>query len=148
KNNLSLVEPRKGIALRQVEAPSGHKYAMAFQQSPTLMMPVSEAVGAHPYLWLVGIGLFGAALCCLLTRSITKPIVLLSSAAGEIAAGQLKTRVDASVLRRHDEIGGLARDFQQMAEQIEALVTAERDLLGDVSHELRSPLARLIVALG
>jgi len=148
KNNLSLVEPRQGIALRQVEAPSGHKYTLAFQQSPTLIMPVSEAVGTHPYLRLLGIGLFGAALCFLLTRSITKPIVRLRSAAGGIAAGQLKTRVDPSVLRRHDEIGGLARDFQQMAEQIEALVTAQRDLLGDVSHELRSPLARLIVALG
>ena len=80
--------------------------------------------------------------------NITKPIVRLRSAVGGIAGGQLRTRVDPAVLRRHDEIGSLARDFQRMAEQIEGLVTAQRDLLGDVSHELRSPLARLIVALG
>ena len=148
KQNLSMVDPKSGAALRLVEAPSGRKYTLAFQQSPNLIMPVSEAVGTHPYLRLLGIGLFGALLCFLLTRNITKPIVRLRSAASGIAAGQLRTRVDPAVLRRHDEIGSLARDFQRMAEQVEVLVTAQRDLLGDVSHELRSPLARLIVALG
>src|SRR5213080_1271995 len=148
QQNLSAVNPRQGIAMRLVPGPSGRKYNLAFQQSPTLIMPVSEAVGTHPYYRLLGIGLFGALLCFLLTRNITKPIVRLRSAASEIAAGRLKTRVAPSVRRRYDEIGALGRDFDLMAEQIEALVTAQRDLLGDVSHELRSPLARLIVALG
>jgi two-component system sensor histidine kinase CpxA len=148
KQNLSMVSPKEGVALRLVDAPSGRKYTLAFQQSPNLIMPVSEAVGTHPYLRLLGIGLFGALLCFLLTRNITNPIVRLRSAASGIAAGQLRTRVDPVVLRRHDEIGSLARDFQRMAEQVDVLVTAQRDLLGDVSHELRSPLARLIVALG
>ena len=146
--NLSLVNPRQGIAMRLVEGPSGRKYNLAFQQSPTLIMPVSEAVGTHPYLRLLGIGLFGAVLCFLLTRNITQPITRLRAAASGIASGRLKTRVDPAVRRRHDEIGTLGRDFDRMAEQIEALVSAQRDLLGDVSHELRSPLARLIVALG
>jgi two-component system sensor histidine kinase CpxA len=148
QQNLSLVNPREGIAMRLVEGPSGRKYNLAFQQAPTRIMPVSEAVGTHPYLRLLGIGLFGAVLCFLLTRNITKPIVNLRAAASGIAAGHLKTRVDPSVRRRHDEIGTLGRDFDRMAEQIEALVNAQRDLLGDVSHELRSPLARLTVALG
>jgi len=148
QQNLSAVNPRQGIAMRLVPGPSGRKYNLAFQQSPTLIMPVSEAVGTHPYYRLLGIGLFGALLCFLLTRNITKPIVRLRSAASEIAAGRLKTRVAPSVRRRYDEIGALGRDFDRMAEQIEALVAAQRDLLGDVSHELRSPLARLIVALG
>jgi len=148
KQNLSMVSPKQGIAMRLVEGPSGRKYTLAFQQAPTLIMPVSEAVGAHPYLRLVAIGLFGALLCFLLTRNIIKPISSLRTAASEIAAGRFKTRVDPSVRRRYDEIGTLGRDFDRMAEQIDALVTAQRDLLGDVSHELRSPLARLIVALG
>jgi two-component system sensor histidine kinase CpxA len=148
KQNLSLVNPRQGLAMRLVEGPSGRKYNLAFQQSPRRIMPVSEAVGTHPYLRLLGIGVFGAVLCFLLTRNITKPIVNLRAAASGIAAGRLKTRVDPSVRRRHDEIGTLGRDFDRMAEQIEALVNAQRDLLGDVSHELRSPLARLTVALG
>jgi two-component system sensor histidine kinase CpxA len=134
--------------MRLVEGPSGRKYNLAFQQSPTLIMPVSEAVGTHPYLRIAAIGLFGALLCFLLARNITKPISRLRTAASEIAAGRLKTRVDPSVRRRYDEIGTLGRDFDRMAEHIDALITAQRDLLGDVSHELRSPLARLIVALG
>ena len=148
RQNLSLVSPRQGIALRLVEGPSGRKYTLAFQQSPTLIMPVSEAVGTHPYLRLLAIGVLGAGLCFLLARNLTKPITRLRAAAGGIASGHLKTRVDPRVRRRYDEIGSLGRDFDRMAEQIEALVSAQRDLLGDVSHELRSPLARLVVALG
>ena len=148
RENLSFVNPKQGIAMRMVSAPSGRKYTLAFQQSPTLIMPVSEAVGTHPYIRLLVIGLLGAGLCLVLTYHIAKPITRLRTATRDIAAGKLKTRVEKSVLHRHDEIGSLGRDFDRMAEQIEKLVTAQRELLGDVSHELRSPLARLIVALG
>src|ERR1041385_5494162 len=105
KQNLSMVSPKDGIAMRLVQAPSGRKYNLAFQQSPTLIMPVSQAVGTHPYLRLAAIGLFGALLCFLLTRNITKPISRLRVAASEIAAGKFKTRVDPSVRRRYDESG-------------------------------------------
>ena len=148
RENLSLVSPRQGLAMRLVPGPSGRKYTLAFQQSPNVIMPVSEAVGSHPYLRLLAIGLFGAALCFLLTRHITKPISRLGDTATSLASGRLETRVDRSVRDRYDEIGALGRNFDRMAEQIEALVNAQRDLLGDVSHELRSPLARLTVALG
>ncbi len=50
--------------------------------------------------------------------------------------------------KRHDEIGQLGRDFNLMAERLESMVRAQHRLLGDISHELRSPLARLGVALG
>ena len=146
--NLSAVNPRQGIAMRLVPGPSGKKYNLAFQQSPTLIMPVSEAVGTHPYIRLLVVGILGAGLCLLLTYHITRPIKRLRAATEDIAAGKLQTRVDASVRRRHDEIGRLGRDFDRMAEQIETLVDTQRELLGDVSHELRSPLARMIVALG
>src|SRR5437764_12142994 len=56
RENLSLVDPKRGIALRRVDAPSGRKYTLAFQQSPTLIMPVSEAVGTHPYMRLPVVG--------------------------------------------------------------------------------------------
>ena len=147
KENLSLVVPKQGVAMRLVEGPSGRKYNLTLQQSPMTILPVSQVVGEHPYLRLLVVGLIGAALCFLLTRNITRPIVRLRAAAAGIAAGRLKTRVDPRVRRRHDEIGTLGRDFDRMAEQIERLVTSQRDLLGDVSHELRSPLSRLIVAL-
>src|SRR5262245_18741530 len=90
KQNLSLVSPREGLALRMVDAPSGRKYTLALQQSPTVIMPVSEAINTHPYLRLLAIGVFGAVLCFLLTRNITNPIVRLREAAGGLAEGRLK----------------------------------------------------------
>lgn len=86
--------------------------------------------------------------CFLLAQHIARPIDRLRSAARRIADEQLHTRVDGSVLTRKDELADLGRDFDRMAERIEDLVTAQRHLLGDVSHALRSPLARLNVALG
>ena len=144
---LSAVSVRQGIAVRQVTAPSGRKYSLAFQTSPSTLVPLSEAIGRHPYLRLGAITLIAIGLCLVLTLHITRPLGKLREAASDIAEGRLKTRVKPAIGRRHDEIALLGDDFDRMAEQIERLVTAQRNLLGDVSHELRSPLARLIVAL-
>ncbi len=144
---LSAVSVRQGIAVRQVTAPSGRKYSLAFQASPSQLVPLSEAIGSHPYLRLGVITLIAIGLCLVLTLHITRPLGKLQQAASDIADGRLKTRVKPAIGRRHDEIAMLGEDFDRMAEQIERLVTAQRNLLGDVSHELRSPLARLIVAL-
>lgn len=144
---LSAVQVRLGIAVRRVTAPSGNKYNLAFQASPSHLVPLSEAIGGRPYLRLMAIALIAMGLCLALTLHITRPLGKLRSAAGDIASGRLKTRVKPAIGRRHDEIALLGNDFDRMAEQIERLVTAQRNLLGDVSHELRSPLARLIVAL-
>ncbi|MGA7506125.1 MAG: ATP-binding protein, partial [Candidatus Sulfotelmatobacter sp.] len=64
----------------------------------------------------------------------------------QLAAGDLTAR--AGNPKGHDEIAGLVRDFDAMAERLETLVNAQSRLLNDISHELRSPLARLNVALG
>jgi two-component system sensor histidine kinase CpxA len=87
-------------------------------------------------------------LCFVLARHLASPINRLRSATRAIANEQLQTRVDKRVLGRRDELADLGRDFDRMAERIEHLVTAQRQLLADVSHALRSPLARLNVALG
>ena len=91
--------------------------------------------------------LAGAIFCYFISRHLTKPLYKLGEAAANIAEGRLDTRVDPSLIKRRDEIADLARNFDRMAERIEALITGQRRLLGDVSHELRSPLSRLIVAL-
>lgn len=83
----------------------------------------------------------------LLARSLTKPILQLRKATRRFAGGALTTRVGSILERRKDEIADLGWDFDTMAERIEALVDAQRRLLRDISHELRSPLARLNVAL-
>jgi two-component system sensor histidine kinase CpxA len=86
-------------------------------------------------------------ICYLLTRYLTTPILLLREASQQLAAGDLSTRAAAAIERRHDELGDLVRDFNAMATRIEELVSRQRQLISDVSHELRSPLARLNVAL-
>ncbi|HUI52932.1 MAG TPA: ATP-binding protein [Terriglobales bacterium] len=83
-----------------------------------------------------------------ITRHITLPMVQLRAAANQLARGDLSARVRPESLHRKDELASLGRDFNYMAEQIELLMNAQRRLIADISHELRSPLARLSVALG
>ena len=86
--------------------------------------------------------------CYLLSWYMTKPIVRLRAATRQLAAGDLAARIGAPTSARRDEIAGLMRDFDAMAERLETLLKAQSRLLNDISHELRSPLARLSVALG
>lgn len=86
--------------------------------------------------------------CYVLSWLMTKPIVRLRAATRQLAAGDLSARAGAPSGSRRDEIAGLMRDFDAMAERLETLVKAQSRLLNDISHELRSPLARLNVALG
>jgi two-component system, OmpR family, sensor histidine kinase CpxA len=86
--------------------------------------------------------------CFWLARSITKPVRELSVATHQLADGSLDARVGESVTGKQDEVAQLGRDFNHMAEQIESLMASQRRLITDISHELRSPLARLSVALG
>ena len=90
--------------------------------------------------------IIAGGICYLLARSLTAPIAKLQGATRRLAAGALSTRVRDQI-RGHDEIAALAGDFDQMAERIEGLVNSQGRLLRDISHELRSPLARLNLAL-
>jgi len=87
-------------------------------------------------------------MCYLLAWSMTSPVTRLRKAAQSLAAGELSARTGAPASGRRDELTELMRDFDRMAERIEGLVNSQSRLLKDVSHELRSPLARLSVALG
>jgi signal transduction histidine kinase len=80
-----------------------------------------------------------------LARGIARPIERLSQAARRLGEGDLEAR---SGLDRRDEIGALARSFDEMADRLARLVAGHRELLADVSHELRTPLARMRVTLG
>ena len=86
-------------------------------------------------------------LCLLLARSFSKPIAIIKKAATELGKGNLATRV-TRITKRNDELGQLANSFNQMAEQLQQNQSAQQRLLGDVSHELRSPMTRLQMALG
>ena len=76
----------------------------------------------------------------LVTMYITRPVRQLANVVDRFGAGELTARANP---RSKDEIGNLGRSFNAMAERIHTLLTTERQLLQDVSHELRSPLARL-----
>jgi two-component system sensor histidine kinase CpxA len=97
---------------------------------------------------LLPVLLVGLIFCYWLAKYLSTPMEELRGVAQELSAGNLSVRVKDRLLRRPDEIGHLGRDFNLMAGRIESLVEAQRRLLGDISHELRSPLARQGVALG
>ncbi len=86
--------------------------------------------------------------CWWLARYVSKPVERLQSSARSLAAGNLEARVGQEFSRRKDELGVLARDFDAMADHVRNLLASKEDLLRGMSHELRSPLARLRVALG
>ena len=117
-----------------------------------LELPPSPGIffGPHGVPGLgIGIAVLSSGLVCyLLAWSLTSPVSRLRQAAQSLAAGDLSARAGAPLRGRRDELAELMRDFDRMAERIEGLMETQSRLLKDVSHELRSPLARLGVALG
>ncbi len=91
--------------------------------------------------------LIAGIFCYALARYLSSPISKLREATQQFASGDFGARVSPKKQTGGDELTGLARDFDEMAEQIESLITSEKRLTQDISHELRSPLARINVAL-
>ncbi len=130
----------------EITHPNGEKFMFVFL--PTRITVLNFLGIPMTQVGVVIIALVVAAMTALLlARSLSLPIVRLQRATRGLAAGALDTRVGQPFVSRKDEIGTLARDFDTMAERVQALVTDKEVLLRDVSHELRSPLARIRVAL-
>jgi signal transduction histidine kinase len=91
--------------------------------------------------WMLGLFVL---LCYLLARQLTSPLRKMQKTIERFGRGDFTARVNS---RRADELGQLGRTVDQMAERIESLLKSQRRLLQDISHELRSPLARLGVAV-
>jgi two-component system sensor histidine kinase CpxA len=109
----------------------------------TLLAPGPQGTA----LRLVAAAVISALISYFLARSLVTPLEELRRASRKIAAGDLATRVSKTMPGRQDEIGQLATDFDVMTSRLQAMQQANQRLLQDVSHELRSPLARLSVAL-
>jgi two-component system sensor histidine kinase CpxA len=88
-----------------------------------------------------------AGISYLLARAITSPVRKLRDATVSIASGDLQQRVASTLGPRRDELGRLARDFDAMAEMLQKSADRQAELTRNISHELRSPLARMRVAL-
>jgi len=86
-------------------------------------------------------------ICFFLTRHLVGPIDRLRQATREMAAGNLSVRMLPRLKGRQDDLRLLAADFDAMAERVQTLLESKQQLLRDVSHELRSPLTRLQLAL-
>ena len=136
---------------RRIQTPSGGRYVAVtpvririrgFSPLGDLLRP-----DGNTSLRFVVLGLLTGAFCWGLARYLSDPARKLSRATHQLASGDLGVRVAPSMGRRRDELADLGRDFDAMAARIEELVGNQRRLLSDISHELRSPLARLNVAL-
>ncbi len=130
--------------VRQALTLDGKRYTLVLELPPG----PRAFFGPHD-MPLLGLAVILSGLVCyLLAWSITSPVTRLRKATQSLAAGDLSARTGAPESGRRDELAELMRDFDRMAERIEGLVDSQSRLLKDVSHELRSPLARLSVALG
>jgi two-component system, OmpR family, sensor histidine kinase CpxA len=135
---------RDTIVARPVVSSKGQRYTyVAHIPRPPFQQ------GLQPLLFrLLVILVIGGVFCLWLSRYLTTPLLKLRLTTNELAEGNLGARVADKLTKRRDEVGQLGRDFNVMAQRLESMVKAQQRLLGDISHELRSPLARLGVALG
>lgn len=124
---------------------SGDSYTAVTRQvrAPRFVM---DAIHRLNYLRFVFISLASGLVSFLLTWMITRPLKKLGVLSQKFSHGDLQTRVEKKLLNRGDEIGDLAREFNFMAENISHSIELQQQLLHDVSHEMRAPLARLQAA--
>jgi len=127
-------------------SPSGHPYVLLVRAGLQVGRFLDSTAGGG--LPLSGVELLIVTLFCFwLTHHIVAPIQGIQSAARKVAAGDLTVRAPVEISERRDELAALAADFDVMVERMGAFVRSHKDLLSTVSHELRSPLTRLIVSL-
>jgi two-component system sensor histidine kinase CpxA len=139
--------PRRPFPVRVLTAADGGRYLLFVRPSAAGRSRWLADSQGRQTLWLVLLVVSGGA-CFWLARYVTRPVRALRAAGQRIAGGDLAARVGPDIGARRDELGALAREFDRMAGQVQALVGSQQQLLRDVSHELRSPLARLQVAVG
>ncbi|WJV54704.1 ATP-binding protein [Prodigiosinella aquatilis] len=139
--------------LTQVTGPNGEHYQLYFDTKiwrkeflPGLPEVQQFLHLPAPMVWIGVLG--GLIFSWMLAWNLTRPLSQLRAGFGRVAQGDLSVRLLPVMRRRHDEISDVARDFDSMSERLEVLVSAREQLLHDVSHELRSPLARLQLAIG
>ncbi len=141
-----LIERRTVMDTQTEEDSQGRVYTLyTVNRTPpsTILAPGPQGTA----LRLFAAALISALISYFLARSLSRPLEKLRHASRKIAAGELGTRVGQAMTERHDEFGQLATDFDAMASRLQVMQQANQRLLQDVSHELRSPLARLNVAV-
>ncbi len=146
KVEIELNLPETAMSARQFRLQNGERYVLIVAWERPRFTPF---FGESPFRYFRYAALLLTAflLCWALARYLSSPIGKLRKATQKLADGDLTARVADQVGNRHDELASLAKDFDVMAERIESLIMSQKRLSRDVSHELRSPLARMNVAL-
>src|SRR6267142_3025499 len=134
------------IAAYKFVSRSGRPYTLVVYEH-SLGLNLTGALLSAGIPFLFGLLFVVTVLCFWLAYHIATPIHSIQSAARRVAQGDLSARVPHAISLRRDELAALAMDFDSMVERIEMLIRTQKTLLNSVSHELRSPLARLNVCL-
>ncbi len=127
------------------DAPDGERYVIAARSPAATRFtdtPPGELFVRH--LAIMTLTTFA---CLALARYSRSPLVSVREVSRRLADGDLRIRVPVAFTRRADELGHMVREFNAMADRVEAVVETQNRMLRDVSHELRSPLSRLQIAL-
>jgi two-component system OmpR family sensor kinase len=122
-------------------APNGRMYRVEY-------LPHSQSSIDLPTPTVWGVLLAGLLFSIAWAYHLSKPIKILSSGFRRLSEGDLDARLDPAITRHSYEFAGLAEDFARMTGRLKQLMAARERLLHDVSHELRSPLTRLQLAIG
>jgi signal transduction histidine kinase len=137
--------PKRHLAAYRIYRPDGELVSAVFL-FPTHRGFIMSVLGDSTGLRIALAILISGLVCFFLSRLMTRRLKDLQLASRRLANGKLDTRLQVRE-KGGDETDELARDFNSMAEQLQARVQSQKRLLSDVSHELRSPLARLRIAL-
>lgn len=156
---LQRVEHQRMRFVRQLDARIGRRDGTPLFEIPfrsgqaSLVMALPERLNPRRHLLIweallqrVVPACLALLLCILLYRLLISPLEMLRRQSVALSSGALGARVPGAIAGRKDELGELARAFNQMAERLEGALTFQRQLLRDMSHELRTPLCRLRVA--
>jgi len=137
------------IAAYKYVSASGRPYILLIYLTKSVRPELIEALWGKNLPYAIGLILLITVLCFVLAYHIAAPIHSIQSTARRVAQGDLRARVPIKVAKRFDELAALGRDFDSMVDRLELLIETQRSLLNSVSHELRSPLARinLVVAM-
>lgn len=142
----SITAPGRRLTVHRLQRTAEGPISAVFIYPPRQRTVLLNLVGDNVWLRLSLAVIVSGVFCFLLSRVITNRIQHLQVASRQLANGALNTRLTVRS-KGGDETDELARDFNTMAAQLQERIHAQKRLMGDISHELRSPLARLRVSL-
>jgi two-component system sensor histidine kinase CpxA len=136
---------RGDAAAPQISSGAGQRFRLYVRRTSNFSFGAWQLLFQPWLLILLAIGVTGVGSAAL-ARQLARPVARLRSDVRTVAAGEIQTPMSELITRRRDEVGGLARDIDQMTAHLRSLIESKEELLRDISHELRSPLTRLRIA--